>query len=210
MRTLSIILFTILSLTAWAGNKYEDQMTSSIQSLYRASPNELDQLTNKFNRIGQAEKDKWEPYYYASLSQVFKFFQTTDNTDRDLVIDRSLEILSSAESIAPANSEVVALKGFALMMKMTVDPATRGKSMGAKIGATLGKAVQLNPNNPRAVLFLGQMQMGTAEFFGESTDDACQMVLKADQLFKEQEVSDPIAPSWGNYGIEEWLGKCSK
>ena len=210
MKTIFLsITILLISATAFAITKFESQMVESIPTIYQASIEQLDALTNKFQRIGDAEKDKWEPYYYASLSQVFKFFQTRDKSQKDLVIDRSLAFLETASNLDPANSEIEALRGFALMMKMTVDPANRGRTMSPAVFAALGKAMGLNPGNPRAVLFIGQMKMGMAEHFGESTDEACQLIHKANDLFSGQEVINPIAPSWGSHGMDHWLGKCN-
>ncbi|MCV9385573.1 hypothetical protein [Reichenbachiella ulvae] len=210
MKTLIATLFTIVSIHAFAGEgQFEKAMTSNINKIWTSQSSDLDQLTHTFTRIAEAEKDKWTPYYYASLCQVFKSFQTADLKTKDAVLDAALEKLTLAENLSQDNSEIVALQGFVYMLKIEVDPGTRGQSLSPKIYQLYGKALKLNPENPRAVLFMGQMQMGSAQFFGQSTDEACQMIMSSIDLFEKQSDEDPVAPSWGMYGIERWTSQCS-
>ncbi|UXP31207.1 hypothetical protein N6H18_12695 [Reichenbachiella agarivorans] len=211
MKTIFTLLLAICSLTVSADNgKYEKAMLDNIQSIYTAaSTADLDRLTNTFSRIGDAEKDKWEPYYYASLSQVFKAFRIKDAQVQDKVLDEALVSLSKADGLSENNSEIKTMEGFIYMIKIGVDPGTRGQTLSPKIYGLFTKAMQLDPNNPRAVLFMGQMQMGTAEFFGQPLDQSCQLIMKSLEMFDTQASSNPLAPTWGSYGLEEWTSKCN-
>jgi len=207
------ILIILLSLTSSLANaedsKYEKVMIKSISEIFSAeTTDELDVLANKFSRIGSAEKDEWHPYYYAALSKVFKAFKISDDLEKDLVLDEGAKYVSVGKEIDSKNSELEALDGFINMIKIGIDPGTRGQTLSPKIFAAFGKAITLDPNNPRAVLFMGQMSMGTAEFFKQPLDESCQLILKANDMFDKQESKDALAPIWGQYGIEEWLGKC--
>ncbi|MEP2023590.1 MAG: hypothetical protein ABJI85_02930, partial [Reichenbachiella sp.] len=78
MKSLNIlIVFVITATFANAQNKkYIKTMETSITAIFQAENTEaLDATANKFDRIGQAEASEWEPYYYASLSHVFKAFK---------------------------------------------------------------------------------------------------------------------------------------
>ncbi|MGL1889745.1 MAG: hypothetical protein OCD76_24740 [Reichenbachiella sp.] len=214
MKTQRIVLIAcilLMNLIVRAdGGKYEEIMGNSIPQIYSAGTlEELDALTNKFSRIGDAENDKWLPYYYASLSQVFKAFKIEDNAAKDATLDEGLKYVAKGKELAASNSELEALEGFINMIKIGIDPGTRGQTLSPGIYASFGKSMSLDPNNPRAVLFMGQMQMGTAEFFKQSLDESCQLIIRADQMFKNPTVTDPLLPNWGQYGIEDWMSKCN-
>jgi hypothetical protein len=73
---------------------------------------------------------------------------------------------------------------------------------------SFGKAIGLNPENPRALLFMAQMQYGTAEFFKAPTTEACATLAKALEKFGVFKADTPVAPQWGKGVAEEWQAKC--
>ncbi|SMD38113.1 hypothetical protein SAMN04488029_3639 [Reichenbachiella faecimaris] len=211
MKSLNIlIVFVIAATFANAQNKkYIKTMESSIPTIYQAeSIADLDASANKFDRIGQAEADQWEPYYYASLSYVFKAFRIEDLQAKDQILDQALVVLGKASTLSENNSEIIALQGFINMIKIGVDPGTRGQTLSPKIMADYGKALKLDPNNPRANLFMGQMLYGTAQFFGTGVDDACALVDKSIMLFESEKPASSIAPSWGLPSAQQYKKQC--
>ncbi|MFY0627216.1 MAG: hypothetical protein JXR07_13030 [Reichenbachiella sp.] len=212
MKTLSFILITLMSTTAFAGGgkSFEKAMVGSIEKLYVVSENsEYDVMANQFTRIGEAEKDQWEPFYYASLSYLFKAFEIADLKAKDAILDQAMASLKSANNISE-NVETIALKGFINMIKIGVDPATRGQSLSPGIYADFGKAMQMEPTNPRATLFMAQMQHGTAQFFGKGEEEACQLVDHSLKLFDNYEPSNALAPTWGKSSAIYYQKKCNK
>lgn len=184
-------------------------METSIPGIFQAETlDALDASANKFDRIGQAESDQWEPYYYSSLSHVFKAFKIEDLPTKDKALDQALVALGKASTLSENNSEIIALQGFINMIKIGVDPGTRGQTLSPKIMADFGKAMELNPNNPRANLFMGQMLFGTAQFFGTGVDDACALVDKSIILFENEKSESTIAPSWGLYSAKQYKEQC--
>lgn len=212
MKTLKLtILFTLTSLAAVAQGNYEETMSKTIMDLYQTEKfDQYDRLANTFNRIAQVETKKWEPRYYEGLTHVFKSMQIADASAKDATLDAAHKALSLASEIDPKNSEIVALQGFTDMMKLTVDPASRGQSMTPKIMAAFGKAMGLNPNNPRATMFMAQMQIGTAQFFGSPITEPCALIDKAEMLFKNAKPSSPLAPMWGEQSIAQYKDVCSQ
>lgn len=211
MKSLNILIVLVIAATfANAQNKkYIQTMESSIPSIYQVeSLDGYDPIANKFDRIGQAEASQWEPYYYASLTYVFKSFRIDDLPTKDKVLDQALVALGKASSLSENNSEIIALQGFINMIKIGVDPGTRGQTLSPKIMADFGKALELNPNNPRANLFMGQMLYGTAQFFGNGVDDACALVDKSMTLFESEKPASSIAPSWGIHSAIQYKEMC--
>ncbi|HAZ26352.1 MAG TPA: hypothetical protein DCY95_18715, partial [Algoriphagus sp.] len=80
--------------------------------------------------------------------------------------------IDKAEKLAPANSEVTALKGYAIMGKISLDPASRGQNLSPQAMQLFGKAINLDRENPRALYLMAQMEYGMAQFFGSGTDKA--------------------------------------
>lgn len=211
MKSLNIlIVLAIFATMANAQNKkYVQAMESNIPSIYQAKTLEdFDPLANKFDRIGQAEATQWEPYYYASLAYVFKAFRIQDLPTKDAALDQALTALSKANTISENNAEIIALQGFINMIKIGVDPGTRGQTLSPKIMADYTKALQLDPNNPRANLFMGQMLYGTAQFFGTGLDDACALVDKSLVLFDSEKPKSSIAPAWGKHSALQYKEQC--
>ncbi|WP_420583365.1 hypothetical protein [Reichenbachiella sp.] len=211
MKSLNIlIVFVIAATFAHAQNKkYIKTMETSIPTIFQAESTEsLDATANKFDRIGQAEESEWEPYYYAALSHVFKAFRIEDLQAKDKVLDQALVSLGKAGMLSENNSEIIALQGFINMIKIGVDPGTRGQTLSPKIMADFGKAMELAPNNPRTNLFMGQMLFGTAQFFGTGVEDACALVDKSMALFESEKPASSIAPSWGLYSAKQYKQQC--
>jgi len=212
MKNLLTIFVLALSASAMAGGgtSFEKAMMASIQELYNTDdPEGYDGMVNKFSRIGDAEKDQWLPYYYESLSGVFKAFMIEDLKVKDAVLDQALVALAKGARI-DENVEIVALKGFINMIKIGVDPATRGQSLSPGIFADFGRAMQMDPKNPRATLFMAQMQHGTAQFFGKGIKEACQMVDQSVVLFDTYQPSNAMMPTWGKESALEYQKMCKE
>jgi hypothetical protein len=73
---------------------------------------------------------------------------------------------------------------------------------------TFGKAIAMNPENPRALGLLAQMQFGTAQFFGSSTAEACGTATLALQKFETTTSENPLAPQWGKEMIVALKTNC--
>jgi hypothetical protein len=116
--------------------------------------------------------------------------------------------IAKAKAIVPKESEVIALEGFAYMIRVTVDPATRGPQYVGIAMQTYGQAINLNPENPRAFALLAQMQYGTAQFFGSSTTEACGTLAKSLEKFETYKSENPLAPQWGRGMAEGMKEQC--
>jgi hypothetical protein len=70
------------------------------------------------------------------------------------------------------------------------------------------RALVQNPENPRALGLLAQMQYGTAQFFGSSTAEACENTRASIVKFETYQSKNPIAPQWGKAMAESLLPGC--
>ncbi len=204
MKTIAIIL----TLFVFA-DKYTDQMTKNIEIVYNAaSVEEIQKAVNVFERIGGAEKTKWEPYYYASFGYIMMAVKEPDATKKDALLDLAKTANDKATAIKPNESEIVALEGFIYMIRVSVDQASRGQQYSTLAMQSYGKALSLNPENPRALALMAQLQFGTAAFFKQEPVEACQTARKALALFDAKPFELSVAPTWGRQMTEGLVKGC--
>lgn len=189
--------------------KYTETMTNNIQLIYKAStPDELQLAINVFDRVGNAEKTKWEPFYYQAFGYIMLANREEDGARKDAFLDQAKAALDKASTINPNESEIVAMEGFISMIRVTVDPATRGQKYSASAMQYFSKAIALNPENPRALALMAQMQFGTARFFNSSTADACATLSNAIEKFATYKTDNPLAPQWGKGMADGLKAQC--
>ncbi|MEJ7671851.1 MAG: hypothetical protein WKF59_03885 [Chitinophagaceae bacterium] len=56
------------------------------------------ELANNFERIADAEKTQWLPYYYAAYCNVMNAFMEQDKTKVDAIADKAEELITKAET----------------------------------------------------------------------------------------------------------------
>jgi tetratricopeptide (TPR) repeat protein len=199
MKTITLFFLMFISIATMANDeKYYEQMGKQIQAVYTAKTmDEYQSAINALNRIASAEKTKWEPYYYSAFGSIMMATREAETSKKDAYLDQALTAVEKGKEIAATESELVALEGFVHMIRITVDPATRGQQYSGLAMQTFGKAIGMNPNNPRALSLMAQMQFGTAQFFKQQPTEACATAQKALGLFDGIKSDNPLAPQWG-------------
>ncbi len=198
---LTIATFITISFSALAAQPsaaYVSSMQQTI-SLYDSVKKLADyqDIANQFERIAAAEKSEWLPNYYAGLTYVYmSFVRGLEDDKRDEYLKTATQHMEAAQALSANNVEIVVLEGYIKMAKVSISPMLRGPLMSGGVSALFGKAVKMDPKNPRANLMNGRWKMGMAGFFGSSTDEACAMVSNSIPLF-ESEDQNGIAPHWG-------------
>lgn len=187
------------------GGQFEKAMAKNIPAMYQASDTEsLMGVINQLSRIGDAEGNRWEPYYYTGFGYIRMMMMTESNDDKDKYLDQALEAIKKGEGIKPNDSELESLRGYVHMMRLTVDPASRGMQYSGLAFGSFQKAISLNPKNGRAHFLLGRMQLGTAEFMGNGDGGACESYATAKVILESEEKDEQsFAPSWGLNGTIE-------
>lgn len=211
MKTTLVSLICLLFAIAVSANddKYLEAMKKGIQAVYTAQDiPQLQAAINTLDRIGNAEKTKWEPFYYASFGSIMMSNKEQDLVKKDNYLDIADRALKKAKELAPGESEIIALEGFIQMLRISVDPAARGAQYSGMSMQSLGTAISMNGENPRALALMAQMQYGTAQYFKSSTAEACGTASKAAEKFTSYKSSNPLAPQWGKEMNEEMINWC--
>lgn len=209
MKTKLTFILSLMLSSAIANDRYTDQMIKNIETVYKAQTNEeFQSAINSFERIGNAEKTKWEPFYYASFGYLMQAVRQQEGSKKDQFLDLAASSLDKAKAIKENESEIVALEGFIYMIRLTVDPATRGPQYSSMAMQSFGKAIGLNPENPRALTFMAQMQYGTAQFFKSPTTEACQTLAVAFEKYETYKSDNPLAPTWGKGAADDMKEQC--
>jgi len=209
MKKLIFSLALLASIAASAQtDKYTQMMQKNISLLDSAkSIDDLQSLASTFDRIGDAEKTKWLPYYYAALAQTWVGWNPTMK-DKDANSAKINAYLAKAEALEK-NSELYAVENMSATQQMLVDPQTRWATYGKTAGEALQKGLQADPNNPRLYYLQGMSLFGTPAQFGGGKDKAKPLFGKSVALYKSAH-PEPLAPTWGQQQAEAMLEQCSK
>lgn len=204
------LLFMML-LVFHSPDAYEKAMKSALKQMDAVSSmDDMREVANTFGRITEVETEKWHAAYYASYTWTVVAANEEDPAKRDQLLDQAQQYLDKTMSMEKDESEVAALQGFIYMIRIGVDPATRGQSYSMKSAQSLQLSKSINPENPRSLFMLAQLSYGTAQFFGSDTSEACGMNEKALQLFDKGPASaDPFAPTWGKEQSLQFKERCN-
>ena len=192
------------------GGRYETAMKSNIAQLDSAMiNNNMAALANNFERIAEAEKSQWLPYYYAAYCTVMHSFLDEDKSKSDAIADKAASLIGKAESIAgKESSETCVIKSMIASAHLMVDPETRWQQYGQASSENILKAKQLDPSNPRPVYLEGQAKFYTPESFGGGKAVAKPLFVKAIQMFDTFKPESTLHPAWGKAATLYFLAQC--
>jgi hypothetical protein len=204
------VLFSLIALSALTSyaqsDKYVAVMKKNIDLMDSAkNTQDFQTASNAFERIGDAEKTQWLPYYYAGLALITAAW-IDKNLDKDANSTKVTALCDKAEAIEK-NSEIYSLRNMAATQQMLVDPQTRWQTYGQQASDALQKGLQLDPNNPRLYYLQGRSVFGTPEAYGGGKTKAKPYFEKAVALYKTAIVK-PLYPDWGSKDAADMLAKC--
>src|SRR5438309_4777447 len=117
----TIILFAVIFIAVQGFSQPSDKYLKAMQDKVVAidstrNPEALKDLSASFERIADAEKTQWLPYYYAALAQVNSGYMLTRGlqggmADKvDPIADKAEQLINKAEAISKDNSEIYIIK----------------------------------------------------------------------------------------------------
>lgn len=208
------IIAFILLLTAFSGYSQSDRYFAAMKKNLMQFDSvkttaDYQSLSAAFERIGDAEKTQWLPYYYAALALTTPGWDDA-KLDKDANAERVKKLCDKAEALIGDNagkSELLTIRNMIATQQMMVDPQTRWSSYGQESTTYLQKAKQLNPDNPRIYYLEGANLFGTPENYGGGKVKAKPVLEKAVELFKAEQAK-PLYPDWGKKQAEDMLAQC--
>ena len=211
-RFLMISVISVISTLAFAqSEKFVKAMEALVPSVDTVrSPEGLNELANSFERIANAEKTQWLPFYYAALTRVNLanlYFQLQKQDQIDLVLDKAEPLMYAALALEANNSELMLLKKMYNSGRMMADPMNRYMSFGMDAQTALETAKSLDPKNPRVYLMEGIDKYFTPEQYGGSKAEAKKLFEEAERLFREFQPKSTIHPSWGKPMVTYFLSQ---
>ena len=207
MKWTIIALLLLMSTMGFAQNeKYTKGMEALVSVIDSArTPQSYAAMAAAFERIGDAEKTQWHPYYYAAYTQVMSGYMMMQGnptgggmTEKlDPIADKAEASLNKAEAISKNNSEIYVIRKMIASLRMMGDPMSRYMQYGPIAAEALQTARKLDPENPRTYLLEGQDKFYTPEQFGGSKEEAKKLFILALQKFDAKKPASAIEPSWG-------------
>ena len=168
----------------------------------------LNDIAATFERIGDAEKNQWLPFYYAAYCQVTLAFIKNEVSNNDIVADKVDQLIAKADALQPKNSELSLLKAMNTSLRMLVNPMQRWMQYGQKIQEYTQDAMTQDPTNPRPYYFSGMSLKNTPAEFGGGCATAKPILDKALELFASFKPASELHPSWGKEISEKEAAGC--
>lgn len=200
---LQLAFLLVLSVNAQS-EKYVKTMEARIVAIDTTrNPSELTDLANAFERIAEAEKNQWLPYYYAALATVNSGYSIPGAMNGgmaaklDPIADKAEQLLNKADALNPNNSEIYIIRKMIASLRMIADPMARFMKYAPEAAQALATAKKLDPENPRVYLMEGQDKYYTPEQYGGSKAEAKTLLETAIAKYDAFKPGSTIAPTWG-------------
>jgi hypothetical protein len=209
MKNVTALLIFVLSLTGILNaqdSKYVDAMKKNIAMMDSLRTVEsINDLTNSFLRVANAEKNKWLPYYYASYLYVIASYSDTVRAKKDTYLDEADKAIKMADSLMPNESEINTIEGMICQARMQVDPMNRYMTYGEKMNEYFRKAAAIDKTNPRPEYLTGMTTFYMPQEFGGGAEAAKPIFESALKKFNEFVPKNELMPHWGKGQLEAFL-----
>jgi|LFEF01.1.fsa_nt_gb hypothetical protein len=209
-QVLLALFFVNICVTSFAqSERYTGAMAKNLQAMGEAkTADAMLDAVNAFERIGNAEKTQWLPYYYAAVAQVWHAFMVNDPKQLDALADKATAFLAKAEELEKNNSEIALVKAMIATVKMMVDPMSRYMQYGTISAENIALSKKLDPNNPRPYMWEAQGLSRTPEQFGGGCANAKPIFEEAVKRFETFKPATALHPNWGKQQNEQAYNAC--
>ena len=190
-----------------AQSQYETGMKKAFTLWGEDKPAEASAL---FERIASVEKTNWLPGYYVALVNTTEAFKAKDRENIAALLAKAQTAQDNAVALSPDNPELLVMQAMIHTAWIVYDPMNNGMKLSGKVNELYNKALEINPNNPRAVFGKAEFSLGSAKYFGNDTKPICAEVERAVRLFANFKPETPFGPDWGKERAEQTLKECGK
>lgn len=165
-------------------------------------------LGNKFEMIANVEKTEWLPLYYHAHCYILMSFMEQDAAKKDSYLDVAEKSVNKLIEMAPTEAEVFVLQAFYLTARLVVNPVERGQEYSGLVGQANGKALAIDPSNPRAKMMKIQMDMGAAPYMGLDPKSFCPQAKELLASWDNFKPKSPLYPNWGKDQVAGIVKRC--
>ena len=209
-RTFLTTIVIALAMVVNAQTPFENVMKESLVLLDSAkTTEEMQAVVGKFERIAMTETTRWEPLYYEAFAQINTSFREKDGEKKDAILDLAEANIEKALEINGDKSELYALQGYLYQGRIQVS-AMRGMTYSRKAAEILEKAIEANPENPRALFLMAQNIFYTPKMFGGGAKNALPKFQDAKLKFEKEAGKEGIMPKWGAKSNNRMIEACNK
>lgn len=205
MKTIIITIALIISSLLTAQTSFEQGMGKALGLWGEGKAKEALDL---MERIAAAEKNNWLPNYYVALINTTEAFNPANKEKVPAMIIKAQNAIDNATLISPNNDEIMVVQAMLYTVILIQDPMTNGVKYTGLVMEQYGKALAINPNNPRAVFSKAEFEIGSAKYWGTDTKPMCAQIEKSIQLFANFKPETPFSPKWGLDRAQEALKGC--
>ncbi len=206
MKKVLVIISLLVATVVNAQSKFEDAMTKGLAQMKDAkTASDYTDVSSFFERVADAEKTQWLPYYYAGMSLYLSAW-IDKSADKDKIADKCKDFITKGQAIEN-NADLYCLVQQVAILQLMVDPMSRWQTYGAQAKTALADATKADPNNPRIYYLQGMTTFNTPEAYGGGKTLAKPMFQKSVDLFKTY-VPKPFYPNWGKEEAEKMLEQC--
>jgi hypothetical protein len=205
MKTLIITTALLISSLLTAQTSFEQGMGKSLGLWGEGKAQEASAL---MERIAAAEKSNWLPNYYVALINTTEAFNPANKEKVPAMIIKAQDAIDNATLISPNNDEIMVVQAMLYTVILIQDPMTNGVKYTGLVMEEYGKALAINPNNPRAVFSKAEFEIGSAKYWGTDTKPMCAQIEKSIGLFANFKPETPFSPKWGLDRAQEALKGC--
>lgn len=192
-----MLMLTMVTALFAQSEKYTEAMKTNLEKFGKANSNdEFIAAANAFERIGNAEKTQWLPYYYSALS-IIRGAMNDNTVDKDKAADKAAQIIAKMDEIHKDNSETYVLKYMNATLRMLVNPMQRWQIYGAEAEKVYEQGIALDNQNPRLYFLKAMSLYNTPKQFGGGIDKAKPLFEKAVEYGSKENVGKSLLPSWG-------------
>lgn len=201
-------LLLCFGLSTLSAQNYETAMQANLQKMGMAQQaDEFVAVSQIFERISNAEHQKWEPAYYAALTLINGSYKGEGKELRDRLLDQAQVFIDTCNDRSHGNSEVMTLQGYLYQARIGVD-GSRGLIYSQKAASRFKEALIADERNPRATCLLAMNVMHTPKFFGGGKENALPLFEQAAAFFESQQKGNPFSPTWGSEMNKHFLEVC--
>lgn len=176
------------------------------QGYNQSNLDQLHRARTLFARATNGQEHTALAHYYIGLARYRAINLVQDDEDQTLrYMNDGINHLEKTIELKPDFAEAHALLSGLYGQKIGMQPF-KAMTLGPKSDQAMERAKELAPNSPRVSLIDGTGDYFKPGMFGGDKEAALKKFERAAQLAEQEQVDDPLMPSWGHAEAHAWIG----